>query len=399
MSHVVSAQSASARHPFVIAAAAALRFVATLLASAIVVALIAWLVAAAAMLPLSTVLSWAFAGIAAAFGFEMRFGPAQLGLPPTALSALVWWLLWRAAARIRREFATEESAGGEPAAERNRLRAEFAAAGCLGAVTAVLLVLTVVFNPLIVPTTVGSVRALVLIVSAVALGTSPLPRLLHSVLHSRWGDAGTEALTEGLHLARRVAVSLLVLAQLVLLAGIIANWSHVLALLHSYSATGAAAVGLGILQTAYAPTIWAAALSWVSGSGVELSAAAHASVLTGSDLPRPPVPVLAIIPAHPAPWLAGAVVLPVVAASICVIGRARWLRGTSWAAVAVATAAIALGLACASVFFSGAVGPGGLGIFGVRPWPFTAVLAGLCCLGMAGGRAMGALRDRYEEPA
>ncbi|MYM20019.1 hypothetical protein GSY69_08595 [Brevibacterium sp. 5221] len=385
-----------ARHPLVIAAGSAARFLAVLGGTALALAAAAWLAAAAAMLPLATIVTWAVAGIAAAFGLTVGVAGMALSLPPTLACLFVWWLLYRAGLRMRREFAAEDAAG-EPSAAA--LRAQLGAGACLAAVALALAGAAVLFDPLVTGTVLGWVRACLLTVTAVGCGLgAPWARLV-ALCERRWGAPGGEAVRAGARLARRTALGLIVAAHLLLAAGMVAGWGDAMAVLRTYSSAPAAAVGLGLLQLLYAPTIWAGALSWASGSGIDLSAAAHASVLAGSDLPRPLVPVLALPPAAPPTWAPALVLVPVLVACACTVLRPRWLSEATWPALGAAALVFAAGLACAAPFLQGGVGPGGLTVFGVRAWPCAGILTGLVCAGLALGRSMGALRDRYDASA
>lgn len=372
-----------------------LRFLCVTFGGAVLLALCAWLTAVSALLPISTVFAWAVAALSTAGGFSLQVGAVTIGLAPTGLTLLLWWLVYRTARRASRGLA-EVFADVDLAARASR---ELLGLGAMAAIIMGLLALGVTLNPLSSMTVLGCIRAGLLVLTAVAFGALQARAWVVEGTLRRFGQEWADALIAGPRLAARTAVGLLILVHLALIAAIIVHFDAVRAVLDSYSNPVASAIGLGVLQTLYAPTIWSAALSWLMGTGIDLSVLAHVSVFEGSELPRPPLPVVALIPEDPAAWLPVLIAAPALIACVCVIARGGWLRSASWPALAIAVVSIAAGAGLLSLFIHGAAGPGGLSVFGVPPLPFVGALVGLTAVGLVVGHLMGSARDRYDASA
>ncbi|CAG7844128.1 hypothetical protein USB125703_00351 [Pseudoclavibacter triregionum] len=185
-----------------------------------------------------------------------------------------------------------------------------------------------------------------------------------------------------------------------LLTGLIAGMGRVLGVFQAMHLDPAGVLAVGSSQLAILPNLVVWAFAWCTGAGVELGAGSLASPFATTVAPMPLVPMLGVVPESPAPWLAVALALPIIAGGIGALApRGLDARGSDEreaADVAVAPrlplgtrilvnlgAALAAGLiiAAAAWLSGGAVGPGRLQQLGPSPLWTGLLGAGLLALG------------------
>ncbi|WP_405216074.1 DUF6350 family protein [Agrococcus sp. Ld7] len=194
--------------------------------------------------------------------------------------------------------------------------------------------------------------------------------------------------------------------------GLFVRFTDALLLLEALGVTAVGMVAMFLLQLALAPTaiVWAA--SWAVGPGFTIGRGSSVSPLDTALGPLPAMPLLSAIDPDPQPWMAAAVVLPVLAALLVgVLARQSILSGADrpvhWWEVAIAAigggvlAGALLGAAC--MLSTGAIGPGRLAVTGpdavlVAAWAALEVAVGLCIGMLAGGRGTGALAGGFSLP-
>ena len=118
-------------------------------------------------------------------------------------------------------------------------------------------------------------------------------------LSARLGQQWAAALEDAHRVSVRAGWWLAGLAAISVAVGLAVEFEEVKDVVGLYSAPVVAAIGLSAVQLLYLPGILAVALAWLSGAGVNLSAAETASAFSAADGPRPAVPLLAIIPEDP----------------------------------------------------------------------------------------------------
>lgn len=390
----------SSRHPIVIGALEALRAVLVLTITVLVVAIAAWFTAIAQLQPLSDVLRWAGTLIAAASGWELTIG---VGLPPTLLTIGLLVIVTSALRRTRRALAANEVLVRTGALPSTRYAATTGITTCLLAIMVVLLPAglfmgTGEFSLL------GCARFLIVLAVPVLIAClgperrgAPAGRWAQALLDTvartagpEWADASESAL----RVLRRVAIAAGTVALLGLIIALITGWPDMVDAVSGYSHPTVAAVGLGVVQLLFAPTLLIFALSWVSGAGIHLNAAAHASPLSDHAGLIPAVPVLAAIPADVTAW--GWVVLAALpmAAGIATVGRARWADELDWRAVVMATGMVFVAAAAITLFATGSIGPQGLETFGVPVLAATGAIGVGTSAGIAAGWGLSLLANR-----
>lgn len=238
-----------------------------------------------------------------------------------------------------------------------------------------------------------------------------------------WLIAGARALTieerwlRSIRAAARAGfggfVGVLGVGALLIGLGLFLRFTDGLLLLEALGVTAVGVVVMFLLQLAFAPTaiVWAA--SWAVGPGFTIGRGSSVSPLDTSLGPVPAMPLLSAIDPDPQPWMAAAVVLPVLAGLLVgVLARQTLLAGSAdrpvhWWELAIAAAgggvlAGAL-LGIASVLSTGAIGPGRLSVAGpdamlVAAWGALEIGAGLLIGMLAGGRGAGALAGGFTLP-
>ncbi|WP_198394582.1 cell division protein PerM [Brevibacterium yomogidense] len=390
----------SSRHPIVIGALEALRAVLVLAVSVLVVAIAAWFTAIAQLQPLSAVLTWAGTLIAAASGWELTIG---VGLPPTLLTIVLLALLTSALSRTRRALAANELLVRNGALPATRYAATIGITTCVVMIATVLLVAGLVVGTGEV-SVVGCARFLVVVAVPVLIAClgperrgAPAGRWAQALLDTvarragaEWADASEAAL----RVLRRVAAAWAIVSLLGLVIALVTGWSSMAEAVSGYSHPTVAAVGLGIVQLLYAPTLLVFVLSWVSGAGIHLNAVAHASPFSEQAGLVPAVPVLAAIPTDASAWgWAFLAVLP-VAAGIAAVGRPRWADDLDWRTVVLAVVLVLVCATVISVFATGPIGPSGLGTFGVPVLAAAGAIGAGTAAGVAAGWGLSLLASR-----
>lgn len=363
-----------------------LRAVVPIVVVAFACAALAWIVTVDQQLPVSNVFGWTASAIGLAGGFTLELGGVSVSLPPTLLSIGVWLLLRTAAARVRR------SAADSSVRTRTLTYAGFALLPVIGMAATAL-------APGILPDARGALRACLLTISACVLGLRPGFDRLGTALADRVGPTVLELLAGLGDWLRRVLIALAVVALALVAVGLAFNHEVAADVVGQYSSPVAAAVGLGVVQTLYAPTIWAGALAWASGAGVTLSTGSVASVYQPVTASRAGVPVLAAIPKEPAAWMPWLGLAIVAAVLVTVLGRGAWQRESGWGALVLRTCACYLVFTVVAVFATGGIGPGGLGEFGVSIWLFPLALSGAVAAGLGLAQLMLMASARAEANA
>lgn len=367
-------------HPAVLGAWAGVRVVAFLLGVAFPLAFVAWLVAVTQMLPLATVAVWAVQGIVATFGFPFLAGDFQMTLTPTLLTAVVALRIARAASHLRDDEMSEAGRA-------------WSVLGLSGVVAVAVALMVVVTNTPV--SWLAVLKAAIVIVGVpvwgLRVGSEPLARLCDDRLSFAWGDA----VDASVRVARRVWIALIVAAHVVLAVAVVTGFDGGMQVVAGYSAPVVAAVGLGALQAMFALTIWAIALSWVTGLWAMVGGGHTISAFQPTNAPMPAIPIFGVIPAEAHPGAVALVAVPIVAVALAV---ALYSRGSvavaTWAGVRVVVLAV-----CASPFFFGAMGPGGLRSVGVQPWVVCVAALVWVGAGTLIGVGMIALRDYYDRRA
>lgn len=382
------------RHPLLIGAFESARILLFMLVASLVLAGIAWFAGIAAQRPLSAIADWAAAGLGASHGFSITLDAFTHSLPPTALSLVVWLLVASAARRTARALAANDRLVRAGRLAPSRAPWTLATTGLVGAHVLVIALLAFGLGSARLDV-VGPVRLIVLVGSAAAAGMlrealaeRPVERL-GSIIGPRWARLAGEAWP----LARRTLLFTVVLGVVGLVAAIAAGGESGLATLQGYSSPTAAAIGLGLVQTVFAPTIIVLVLSWLSGAGFRLSEHATASPLAAVDAPVVSIPVLSLIPLDPPSWAVAAPAAVVLCGLIAVIARPRWHVSDPLSPLAAAVGVFAVALLC-GLFSTGSLGPGGLSSFGAIPWAFAGLLAVEAAVGGLLGWGMVRLAER-----
>lgn len=373
------------RHPAVIGLFESTRVLLLLVLAALLLSAVAWFIGIAEQRPLAAIAAWAATGLGVVHGLSAELETHRHSLPPTALTLLVWLLVLQAARRTRRALLANErliAAGAPLGFARPRLLAGLVLAGCH-----VLVVLVLAFGfGAIGPGVLGFVRLLVLVGTAVVLGvgwrpdSAPVRGQVGELAGPRWADA----LVSGHAAFRRAGIAVLLVGLLAVVAALALRWGQAASVLALYSDATAAAIGLTVVQLLFAPTLVVLGLAWTSGAGVVLASGALASPFTAVEVPVAGFPVLAAVPQDPAGAFVIVPLLVVLCGTVAAIGRPAW-HLTDLRAVAVLGVEMLLAGLFVGVFASGAVGPGGLGAFGVQPLLFALAVAGETALGAAIG--------------
>ena len=383
-----------------IGALEALRAVLVLTVSVLVVAIAAWFTAIAQLQPLSAVLTWAGTLIAAASGWELTIG---VGLPPALLTVVLLALLTSALRRTRRALAANELLVRNGALPATRYAATIGLSTCLAIMTVVLLVAGLIMGTGEI-SAMGCARFLLVLAVPVlfaCLGPerrgAPAGRWAQALLDTvaeragaEWADASEAAL----RVLRRVTAAWGIVSLLGLVIALVTGWSAMTEAVSGYSHPTVAAVGLGLVQLLYAPTLLIIALSWMSGAGVHLNAVAHVSPFSEQAGLVPAVPVLVAIPTDTSAWgWAVLAVLP-VAAGVAAVGRPRWADDLDWRTAVLAAVLVFVCAAALSVFATGAIGPSGLETFGVPVLAATGAIGAGTAAGIAAGWGLSLLANR-----
>ena len=390
----------SSRHPVVIGALEALRAVLVLVLTVLVVALAAWFVAIAQLQPLSAVVRWAGTLLGAASGWELGIG---LGLPPSLLTVGLMCVMTSALRRTRRALAANEQlvrAGTLPA---TRYAATVGMATCLGAIVLVLLLAGLLVGAGTL-TLLGSARFIVVVsvpLLIACLGPerrgAPAGRwaqALFDLVATKAGDEWADALESALRVLRRVGLAVGIVAVLGLIVALATGWSSMAEAVSGYSRPTVAAVGLGFVQLLFLPTLLVITVSWLSGAGVHLSAAALATPFSSQAAVVPAVPVLAAVPVDTAAWgWAVLVVLP-LAVGVATVGRSTWVEEVDWRVVVISAGLGFVCTAAAVLFAAGPIGPAGLETFGVPIGTAIATIGGAAGAGTAAGWGLSLLANR-----
>ena len=362
-------------------ALAGVRVLVVFVLSALGLSFVMWLVAVAKMLPIATIPDWATRGALAAFGFPFEQADFALSLPPTLLSLVIAWQMYRAGKSLR----AEDSVSSEDLLKTQLLR-------LTGLSLSVFLVIAVALVASGAPITGSAVvRSIILLVIAPAwgirIGAEHVARWCDDRLSFAWGDAvdGSVALVARLLFALGIA------AHVVFAVAVWRNFSAGTEVVSSYSAPVVAAVGLGIVQAMFAPTVWAATLTWVTGFPLQLGGDIHASAMSGFEGPLPAIPTFSVIPHSPHPAGIALVAVPVIAVAMVI---AFSDMATVQNSVVAGTQAF-FALVLTSLFFFGGIGPGGLQALGVVPWTFVVASAVWLIAGIGIGLGMKKLRDFY----
>lgn len=373
------------RHPAVIGVLETVRILLVLITIAFVLAAIAWFIGIAEQRPLAAIPGWAVTGLAAATGLSVRPGEALMSFPPSLLCLIVWLLLRNAASRTATALdanARLQHAGQLPAHRAPRTSAYLSIAGAflliavglgfaLGAAT---------------PSLIGFTRVALLIGTAIVFGAGLYPQTAaaDSTLSARLGQQWTAALEDAHRVSVRAGWWLAGLAALSVAVGLAVELEEVKDVVDLYSAPVVAAIGLSAVQLLYLPGILAVALAWLSGAGVNLSAAETASAFSAADGPRPAVPLLAIIPEDPPAFLAAAPVLLVIIGVLLVTLHRSW-QHVDLPVITVASAQMLVLMWMWGLFSTGGLGPGGLEAFGVPALLFPLITGGLVIAGLWAG--------------
>ena len=257
----------------------------------------------------------------------------------------------------------------------------------------------------------GTVRVLVPIAAAIALAA---PSVAIGVwrahgLELGWLSRVPQVARTGL---RRAAASFL----LIVCAGAVAQavWAVVGRARIGDAATALQLDGVGgavlaVAELAYAPTMVAWMVAWLSGQGFAVGVG---TAYAPDALSLEPVPVLPLLGALPSQ--AGGLLVWVPAAIVLLVAVARVLSarpGASWRAEALAdvTSVASVGLATAVLCLvsSGAAGPARLAVVGADALPVAVAVAGLSLVGALLGTGARMLLDlpvvrrllRRAEPA
>ena len=354
----------------------------------------AWTIAAAHLMPTSVIIVWAMRGLASAAGLAVPLGSAVLSLPPTLANLALFFAIYWSGARLRRMLEAEDAEDGTEG--RDRLRAQIIGAASVFGIFAVLVIIAAIIGGAAADLR-GIIRVVVLVSVPVLVSLRPAGELINQAVRDYMGSAALEALRMSRGQTLRVFAALAISSNVVLAVLIAIRFSEVTAVLDAYSSPAAAAVGLGVIQLAYAPTIWAAGIAWVSGAGVTLARGVELSAYRGAEGIVPPFPIAYVFPPDPSPWAGLLVLIPVAAVAAAVIGRSAWQSAAQlWPAV-FSSVQILIGFAVLCLFFSGGIGGGGLSEVGVDVVPMM-FLAGLgTCAVVFAGTGMVWLRDRYSE--
>jgi hypothetical protein len=417
------------RHPVTIGALESLRAFVVTACLALVVATAAWFVALAQQQPLSVVPVWAGTLVGTAAGWATEAPPA---LPPTLLTVGLVVLLGQAFGRTRRALAVNADlarAGRLPASPHAFLWGISTVVGASVVWVAVsgLLVGACAAGPL------GTARFLTVLLCAGLLAflrparsrrerraerrarraarrEQPPGRVrrdpgaeaawahrLTGWAEPRVGEDWAAAALRGLRLTGRTWVAFGILALLLVGTGLVLGRTAVGTALDAYSDPAAAAVGLTLVQLAFAPTIGLLALSWASGAGIWMSSTVLASPSAGFEGPVPAVPVLALVPADPPAWCGFLVVAPVLAAVLAAAARREWTDGLDWRTLVVHTALMCVSAGAGALFSRGGIGPEGLEQFGAPVLLMTALLTACAAVGAAAVWGLRLLAERRGE--
>lgn len=369
-----------------LAVRAALPAVIVLGAVSFIGAVIAWVLAAGEMIPTSAIAVWAMRGLAAASGFAVPMGGTVLSLPPTLLNLVVFFAVYWSARRMKALMDEDDATAPR----------QIGAAAAVAGVFAVLVIAAAVIGGAEADLR-GAVRVVVLLAVPVLVALRPAEARIHQMVRDYMGSAALEALIVSRRMTLRVFIGLIIGSHIVFAILVGFRFGSIMNLLSAFSSPAAAAVGLGLVQLIYAPTLWAAGIAWVSGAGVTLAKGVDVSVFAGAEGLVPPIPLLYAFPAEPSPWAPFLMLIPVICAVWAVIGRSRWQAAAQlWPAV-FSSVQILIGFAILSLFFSGGIGRGGLQEVGVDVVPMM-VFAGLgTCASVFIGVSMVWMRDRYAE--
>lgn len=372
------------RHPAVIGAAEGARALLVLVPAALALSTLAWFIGIAEQRPLSAITAWAATGLGVVHGLGGRTETHVHLLPPTALTLAVWLLVHHAARRTRHALDVDAALGAPAAtgAARPRIVAGIALGGVLGLG---ILVPALVLGD-IAPGVLGLLRTVLVLGTAigVGLGRHAIADAVRDGMRSEGGPRWEAALGSGHAAFRRAGLGLLVVGALAVLAALAFGWDRAAAVVGLYSDPTAAGIGLAVVQLLFAPTVLVLGLSWVSGAGIMLADGALASPFTAVEVPLPGFPLLAVVPQDPPAWAVVAPLAVLLCGLVAVIGRPAWhvtdLRAVLVLVVEIAVCALLVGL-----FATGAIGPGGLAEFGVRPL----LLAGALAAGTGCGALIG----------
>lgn len=400
-----SASLAPGRLPAVIGLVEALRLLLQLFVLAFLGSTLAWFIGLAEQKSLGVLPNWSFSALGYAHGLGVDTGSYVFSLPATALVLLVWWLAAHGAARTRTAIAVNHVHGRPRPRRGGSAEQRFAAADSrdevlgLGAYAATHLVVVVAASTLLGAAVLdwqGVLRALVLVVTSVVVGGRVLREPLGYVRRGldRLPEGLWDTIVAGHFAARRVLWGLCGLGLLAFLAALVLNREAGMEMLAGYGNPVGAAIGLGLIQVAFAPTLWAFGLAWLSGGGIELASGTITSAWVSTSTPVIEVPALAMIPQE-SPAFSWAYSLTVVAVACGAIGlRRRWFAGFDLPVALATIAEVVLGILVIALFTMGGIGPAGLSSFGVAGWHFVAITAGEAVFGVVLGWLLTSLASR-----
>ena len=358
--------------------------------AALGLACVMWFIGISYQQPVGLIPVWAGSLVAAVHGFVTNFGGVSFGLPPTLLTVGIVLVLIRATKRVARALD---------------INARYAKSGILRGVSAsygqAFSIFSLVYLGLVTLvslllgrgelTLLGSVRCLTLfgVVCSARLLMHYQKKLSTRMRRYPWFATALS----GFRLSLRTFATLIILGVVVSFVAVITGWNHGSAVLAEYSDPRAAAIGLGIVQVLYAPTLWMLSLAWSSGGGFNITEHSVASPLTVFYEPVPAIPVLAVVPAQPPLWsmvFAGSIVLLGI---FLVFGRKTWRTLSAHEALLGSIFLLVL-IGVSALFCRGGLTSGGMSNFGISQWYVPVLIVGECMLGMGIGR--GLVRFRHS---
>nr|WP_306428343.1 DUF6350 family protein [Brevibacterium sp. 68QC2CO] len=348
----------------------------------------AWAMTITQQLPAGSVFSWTGTVLGVFLGMPAGAGGLLVALPPTLPVLGLWALIYAGAAKLRRNRAVEAVPGVGP---QWTCAAGFVLPLVLGALC------TGLWAPLLEPGPVGWARAGIVVCSAALVGLRPSPPAGWVRAVDGLGAGFTEVLGRAWELLRRVVVALGGAALVLIVLGIVLRWNSAWDVVEQYSAPAMAAVGLGILQLLYAPTLMAFSLAWITGAGVDLSGSATGSAYASDVGMRPGIPALALMPGQPAGWVPVLAAVVVLAGMFAVLGRRAWRDRVDWPVVGTTAVLVYVSLVLVAVFSCGGVGPGGLARFGLDLVRFPAFVTVFAMAGVCLGRVAQVLSTKAVE--
>ncbi len=318
---------------------------------------------------------FAVTGWLLAHGVPVMAPHGPVGLVPLALTALIVWRLVRAGAH------TARATGATPGEAGHAVVAVMAGYGSLGSIAA-LIVSSPQFE-------VSPLRAFLTTAALAGLASAPGALVETGAAALVWARLPDLA-RDGLRLGTIAAV--VILSAGAALAGVatVLAYQDAVQLFDAYGAGVTDGAGVTLVCLLYLPdvAIWAA--TYLIGPGFSFGVGADVNLFQVSLGPLPAVPVLAGLPAGPAPAAGvGLLVIPVLAGMAAGVSMAR--RHPERGALPLTGGAVLVGLVAgailcvASFAASGPLGSGRLAHVGPTAW-----LIGLVTAGVVGGGALAA---------